>query len=147
VPHAFVGWPATIRLHPERCRTSEDYGRGWTSYSSSLTIRGEYLLLPHLVSYCHTLHSCRAHEEQVSVASINGPGVTLTLTFPRAMDAPPGRARTRFGPCFPEAATFVPVIAPGAKQGGHCPPSEGTAQSFRLPAWHSFCSLWEIRRE
>jgi hypothetical protein len=45
-------------------------------------------------------------------------------------DAPPGRTRTRFGPCFPEAATLVPVIAPGGKQGGNCASSEGTRNRF-----------------
>src|SRR4029453_18533278 len=110
-----------------------------------LLLFGENIsLLPHLVSHCHTLRSCRAHEEQVSVASIKGHGVTLTLTFPRAVEPPPGSARTRFGPCLPEAAKLVPVIAPGAKQGGNCAPSEGTAQSFRLSAWHSFCFLEDV---
>ena len=47
--------------------------------------------------------------------------------------------------CGTEAATPVPVIAPGAKQGGNYAPSMGTAPSFRLPAWHIFCALEEWR--
>ena len=35
----------------------------------------------------------------------------------------------------------VSVIAPGAKQGGNCQPSEEAAQSCRLSVWHSFCYL------